>query len=544
MTERTASASDAITIDSFALDNLPPPEEWPDLDLSHPAYHYPEMLNAAEVFVDRWIAAGQGDRRAIVTPDDTWSYANLSDCVAKLAHVLVDDLGVRPGNRVLLRAANTPMMVASYLAVLRIGAIAVGTMPLLRGRELRVIIERAEISHALCDARLAEALNEARADGSPLRSVGLIGARDGGALAEAMASKPAEFQAFPTRADDVALIAFTSGTTGQPKATAHFQRDLLAICDGFSNQVLKPTPDDLFTGSPPLAFTFGLGGLALFPFRVGAATLLLEQAAPKLLMEAIDRHRPTIVFTAPTAYRAMLAMLGDYDISSLRACVSAGEHLPLPTYEAFEAATGIKIINGIGATEMLHIFISSAYDGIRPGATGRVVPGYQAKVIGEDGEDLPVGEVGRLAVKGPTGCRYLSDARQRNYVRDGWNITGDTFSQDADGYFWYQARNDDMIISSGYNIAGPEVEAALLDHDAVQECAVVGAPDPERGAIVEAHVVLKNGWEGTDALAETLQAHVKATIAPFKYPRRIVFTSALPKTETGKIQRFRLKEAN
>ncbi len=539
--DRSAEATGPV--DDFARRALPPADQWPDLDLSHPAYHYPDELNAVSVFLDRWIESGQGDRRAIVTPDVTWTYRDLHDHVVRLAHVLTRDLGLVPGNRVLLRAANTPMMVAAYLAVIRAGGIAVGTMPLLRARELAVIIDHAEISHALCDARLFDDLAAAQAMSPSLTVIKSIGAADGGDLADAMATAPTDGTPYPSRADDIALIAFTSGTTGKPKATAHFHRDLLAICDGFSRQVLAPAPDDLFTGSPPLAFTFGLGGLALFPFRVGAATLLLEAAAPKILAEAIATFRPTVLFTAPTAYRAMLPLLAEVDCGSLRKCVSAGEHLPLPTYEAFLDRTGIRIIDGIGATEMLHIFIAAAGDDIRPGSTGRVVPGYRAKIVDEDGRDLPPNTVGRLAVKGPTGCRYLDDPRQRSYVQNGWNITGDAFSMDEDGYFWYQARNDDMIISSGYNIAGPEVETALLDHDAVAECAVIAAADPDRGSIVQAFVVLRPGVTGDDALVETLQAHVKATIAPYKYPRSIVFIDALPKTETGKIQRFKLKDA-
>jgi 2-aminobenzoate-CoA ligase len=365
----------------------------------------------------------------------------------------------------------------------------------------------------------------------------------GGVLETMMAGRPDKFDAVETAADDVAMIAFTSGTTGQPKGTMHFHRDVLASCDCFPPHVLRADPDDIFCGSPPLAFTFGLGGLLLFPLRIGASTLLLENASPPNLLEGIARERATVCFTAPTAYRAMAADPRVRDLSSLRKCVSAGETLPAATFEAWEAATGVRIIDGIGSTELLHIFISSPEDECRPGSTGRVVPGYHAKLVDDDGNDVPAGGIGRLAVRGPTGCRYLDDVeRQKTYVQDGWNLTGDAYRIDDDGYFWYQARADDMIISSGYNIAGPEVENVLLEHECVQECGVIGVPDEERGHIVAAFVVLRPGCEPGRERVEELQAFVKASIAPYKYPRRIEFVSELPRTNTGKLQRFRLRE--
>ena len=349
------------------------------------------------------------------------------------------------------------------------------------------------------------------------------------------------FAAHDTASDDVCLIAFTSGTTGEPKGTMHFQRDMLASCDSYSKHVLEPQRDDRFIGSAPLAFTFGLGGHVLFPFRIGAATIQLEAAPPDVLLPAIAKYRATICFTAPTAYRAMLSKLAEHDISSLRKCVSAGETLPKATFEAWQKATGMNILDGIGATEMMHIFIGSPEREVRAGATGKVVPGYEAKVIDAEGRELAPGTVGFLAVRGPTGCRYLADGRQRKYVQNGWNVTGDTYVMDADGYFWYQARSDDMIISAGYNIAGPEVEAALLMHPAVAECGVVGVADEERGQIVKAYVVLRAGHNGDAAMTRTLQDYVKATIAPYKYPRAIDYVGALPKTQTGKLQRYELR---
>lgn len=540
-------------VDTFARDNAPPPEQRPDILLERPEYRYPARLNCGVELLDRMIEQGCGPRRCLVSPhlaEGQWTYAELRQRVDRIAHVLVEDLGVVPGNRVLLRGSNSPMMVACWLAVMKAGAIAVATMPLLRAGELAAIIDKAQVTVALCDARLADELVRAAA-GGPLGKI-IFWNQDGPDAQDAqdvhdglearMAARPDRFDAVDTAADDICLIAFTSGTTGQPKGCMHAHRDMLAMCDGFSRQILQPAPDDLFVGSPPIAFTFGLGGLVIFPMRAGAAMLMLEKAGPAELLDAVERHGATVLFTSPTAYRMMIDRIAGRDISSLRKCVSAGETLPRATWEAFEAATGIGIIDGIGSTELLHIFIAAAGAAIRPGSTGKPVPGYEARVIDDAGNEVPPGTPGRLAVRGPTGCRYLADARQREYVQDGWNLTGDTYVMDADGYFWYQARSDDMIISSGYNIAGPEVEAALLQHEAVAECAVVGAPDPLRGTVVMAYVVPRAGVDRDAALIEALQGFVKATIAPYKYPRIIELVDALPRTQTGKVQRFRLRQ--
>ena len=459
----------------------------------------------------------------------------------RIANVLVGRLGLVPGGRVLLRSANNPMLVAIYLAVMKAGGIAVATMPLLRARELVTPIEVAAIPLALCDSRLTDEMEKARALAPRLERIVTFNGGAGEGLEAMMAQASPEFSACDTASDDVCLLGFTSGTTGGPKATMHFHRDVLAIADAYGAHVLRARGDDLFIGSPPLAFTFGLGGLVVFPMAVGAAAALIEKAGPNELLEAIETFRPTILFTAPTSYRAMLAAPKRADLSSLRLCVSAGETLPRPTFEAWKAATGISLMDGIGATEMLHIFIASPPEDIRPGSTGRPVFGYEAKIVDPRGVEVPRGTPGDLAVRGPTGCRYLADARQTRYVRDGWNITGDTFIEDADGYFWFQARSDDMIVSAGYNISGPEVEASLVAHDAVAECAVVGAPDEARGVIVKAYVVLRPGLAPDPGLVAVLQDHVKADIAPYKYPRAIEFRAELPKTPSGKIQRAALR---
>lgn len=529
-------------VDTFAKDNLPARELWPDIDLSHPAYRYPDRLNCVTRFIDRWIEEGHGGRTAFITPTERLTYADAARRTAQLAHVLVDDYGLAPGNRVLLRAANKPMMVIAYMAVMRAGAIAVGTMPLLRAGELSVIADKAQIALALCDETLGDEMRAAKERVPVLDRIAWFNSSRDDALEARMACKPDTFAPHDTASDDVCLIAFTSGTTGNPKGTVHFHRDMLAICDGFSAQVLEPSPDDIFCGSPPLAFTFGLGGLALFPMHAGAASLLLEAASPGALLEAIAAHRATICFTAPTAYRAMLPQFRDHDVSSLRKAVSAGEHLPKSTFEAVREATGVALIDGLGSTELLHIFIASQGDGIRPGATGVPVPGYRACILDDAGAEVPRGTPGNLAVKGPTGCRYLADDRQRDYVRNGWNITGDTMIEDDEGTFWYQARSDDMIISSGYNISGPEVENALLTHAAVAECGVVGKADEDRGQIVTAYVVLEPDFHADAAMARALQEHVKRTVAPYKYPREITFRASLPRTQTGKLQRFRLRD--
>jgi 2-aminobenzoate-CoA ligase len=460
----------------------------------------------------------------------------------RIAHVLVEDMGLVPGNRVLLRSANNPMLAACWFAIVKAGGIVVATMPLLRAKELTDVITKADVTHALCDARLADELRAATAQCASLKRIGYFnrGASDG--LELLAATKPATFADADTAADDTCIIAFTSGTTGKPKGTMHFHRDMVAICECWPRHVLRPTPDDIFIGSPPLAFTFGLGGQLLFPLSAGASTVLLEKAAPEVLLPAIAEFGATVCFTAPTSYRAMAAHVGKHDLASLRKCVSAGEALPAATRALWKQATGIELIDGIGTTEMLHIFISADEANARPGATGKPVPGYSACVIDDNGNPLPPGKVGRLAVKGPTGCRYLADERQKSYVSDGWNVTGDAYLIDTDGYFVYQARTDDMIISAGYNIAGPEVESALLEHEAVAECGVVGIADEERGQIVKAFVVVKDGVQADDTLVRTLQDFVKQAIAPYKYPRRIVFRTALPRTETGKLQRFRLRQ--
>jgi 2-aminobenzoate-CoA ligase len=530
-------------VDTFARDNLPPRDQWPEFKFTLPELQYPDRLNCVTEWVDRWVEAGQGDRPCLLSPSEELTYAQLLERINRIANVLTRDLGLVAGNRVLLRAPNNPMMVAAYFAVIKAGGVVVATMPLLRAKELSYPLTKAKIALALCDARLADEMEKAKAQSPELQRIVYWGSMAPDAL-ETLMMKPGydKFTACDTASDDVCLIAFTSGTTGEPKGTMHFHRDMLAICDSYAKHVLRAEPSDRFTGSPPLAFTFGLGGLVLFPLRIGASTVLLEKAGPDDLLAAIARYKITIPFTAPTAYRAMLPKLKDHDTSSLRKCVSAGETLPKATFEAWHAATGIKILDGIGATEMLHIFIGSPEDEARAGSTGKPVPGYEACILDDSGKPVPPGTIGRLAVRGPTGCRYLADERQKNYVQDGWNVTGDTYLMDSDGYFWYQARSDDMIISAGYNIAGPEVEAALLTHAAVAECGVVGCPDEERGQIVKAYVVLRPGMTGDAALVRALQDHVKATVAPYKYPRAIQFIAELPKTQTGKLQRFELRK--
>jgi len=530
-------------IDTFARDNLPPLNQWPDLLLE--SFRYPDELNAAVELTDRMVDRGFADHVALIGNGRRRTYKELSDWTNRIAHALVAEYGIKPGSRVLVRSANNPAMVACWLAATKAGAIVVNTMPMLRAGELTKIVDKAGITLALCDTRLMDEL-VACAKGSRFlqKVIGFDGTANHDAELDRIAlNKPVRFDAVKTGRDDVALLGFTSGTTGEPKATMHFHRDLLMIADSYAKEVLQVTPDDIFVGSPPLAFTFGLGGLAIFPLRFGATATLLENASPANMIEIIETYKATISFTAPTAYRVMLAAMDSgADLSSLRIAVSAGETLPAPVYYDWVKKTGKPILDGIGSTEMLHIFISNRIGDCAPASTGRPVTGYEAKVVDDAMKEKPRGELGWLAVRGPTGCRYLADARQKIYVRNGWNLTGDTFIQDAAGYFHFVARSDDMIISAGYNIAGPEVEAALLSHPDVRECAVVGIPDEERGQIVQAHVVLRNEVAGDAETAKRLQDHVKATIAPYKYPRSVKFTGALPKTQTGKIQRFRLRQ--
>jgi len=536
-------------IDSFARDRLPPRQQWPWLNRQAPDFAFPERLNAGVELLDRTVARGLAGRPALRTGHETWSYARLLDETNRIANVLRQELGLVPGHRVLLRGTNAPMLAAGWLAVLKAGGIAVPTMPLLRAGELALIIEKTQARLALCERRIAGELEAAQGAVPVLERVCCY---DGGGesqdeLERLMAAQPPDFEAVATAADDIAVILFTSGTTGRPKGAMHTHGDLLAITRSFPRAVLRPRPEDIFIGSPPLAFAYGLGGLLAFPLRYGASVVLLEPTTADGFLEALHRHRATVCLTAPTAYRAMLKELSGADgparrFAALRLCASAGEALTLATFEAWREATGLAIVDGIGTTEMLNHFISAPPEEVRPGATGKALPGYEAMIVDEAMRPLPDGEVGRLAVRGPTGCRYLDDARQRDYVVDGWNLTGDAFRRDADGYFWYAARTDDMIVSAGYNIAGPEVEEALLRHPAVAECAVVAAADELRGQIAKAFVVPAVGHAGDARLARELQDFVKGCIAPYKYPRAVAFLDALPKTPTGKVQRYLLRQ--
>ena len=550
---RLPGGATSAHVDTFARNALPPASLWPVMDYeSIPELHYADVLNCATELLDRAIERGWGDRTVFRAPGVTWSYADLLARANQIAHLLVDDLGLVAGNRVLLRGPNSPMLAAIWFAVLKAGGVVVCTIPLSRARELVYIADKADIAVAITDTRLAadcaqamaqHADGRARAGARVLEYNAPQGGSNGPSLEQLMTGKSVDFRNVATSADDVALIAFTSGSTGEGKGTMHVHRDVMAICDCFPRYVLHPEADDIFIGSPPFAFTFGLGGVVLFPMRFGASAVLLELATPPYLIQGIQDYKATTVFTAPTAYRAMLALRHDFELSSLKRCVSAGEALPVATFNAWREATGLTIIDGIGATELLHIFISASGDDVRPGSTGRAVPGYEACVVDDALHPVPDGTIGRLAVRGPTGCRYLDNLeRQRAYVQDGWNLTGDSYIRDADGYFWYQARTDDMIISSGYNIAGPEVEGVLLEHLAVLECAVIGIPDDQRGQIVKAFVVLKPEFERSAEMVKKLQDWVKEQLAPFKYPRAVEFVESMPRTATGKLQRFVLRE--
>jgi 2-aminobenzoate-CoA ligase len=530
-------------IDTFANDNLPPVEQQPEFLFTLPELQYPEQLNCAWPLLDQHVAEGRGDRTCLMAPGGLhWTYAELQDKANRIARVLVEDMGLVPGNRVLLRSPNNPMLVACWFAVMKAGGIAVTTMPLLRAKELGQMIPKGRISHALCDLRLAEELQQAQAIHPVLQHIRYFFDDSEVGLEALMAAKDGAFTNVDTASTDTCLLAFTSGTTGEPKGTMHFHRDVMSICLCWPPHVLRPNADDIFIGSPPLGFTFGLGGLVLFPMLFGASAVLLEKAAPALLLDAVREFKATVLFTAPTSYRVIAQTAADLRGSALRKCVSAGEALPAATRKLWKDVTGIELIDGIGATEMLHIFVSADEANARPGATGKAVPGYIAQVMTEQGEPAGVGEVGKLAVKGPTGCRYLDDARQRNYVKNGWNYTGDAYVMDADGYLHYQARTDDMIISSGYNIASPEVEDAMLAHAWVSECGVIGVADGDRGQIVKAFVVLTADAPANEETVKILQDFVKATVAPYKYPRAIEFRKTLPRTESGKLQRFRLRD--
>lgn len=525
--------------DTFAQDHLPKNDLQPKYSfLDLPQFNRPENLNCVERFLDIHCNKGKGKNPCIYSNDTLWTYQDLLEKSNQIAHVLIDDLHIKPGNRVLLRSCNNAMMVACWFAVLKVGGIVVATMPLLRAKELETMIHCAEIAHVISDFSLAEEV--ILIESEFVKSKSFFGDQNFDKL---VASKPKKFQNHPTKAEDIALIGFTSGTTGNPKMTAHFHKDILNICEAFPAFSLQPTEKDIFTGTPPIGFTFGLGGLVLFPMYYGASTVLIEKPNPDLLLQTIEKHKVTVCFTAPTAWRILTEKSKEYNISSLRKCVSAGETLPLKIWEDWYETTGLKIIDGIGSTEMLHIFISSNKEQYKPGATGVPVTGYEAKIVDEQGNEVKKNTPGRLAVRGITGCKYLNrPEKQKEYVENGWNITGDIFTQDEDGFFWFIARGDDMIISSGYNIAAIEVESVLLMHDDIAECAVVGIPDAERGMLVCANIVLKDSEKATMELKTSIQNWFKEKAAPYKYPRMINFIERLPKTETGKIQRFKLKQ--
>ena len=541
--------------DAFSRDRLPTKDQLPVFMADLPELNYPDQLNCAVELVDRHVREGRGDRIALHGVSDfntgggdfSWTYAQLQEKTNRIAQVLTQDMGLVPGNRILLRGGNSPMMAACLLGALKAGLVAVPTMPLLRAGELAQIIDKAQVSAALCDSLLADELQHCMTPGHAshvpcLKQSVMFRSEAADGLEQRMQRHNAAYTPHATSRDDVCLIAFTSGTTGKPKGTMHFHRDVLAMCDLFPRHILCMTENDVVCGTPPIAFTFGLGGLLAFPLRYGASTVLLEKHTPETLLQTVAKYRVTQCYTAPTMYRQMATMAGQHDLSSLQHPVSAGEALPDATRQLWKQATGIEMTDGIGGTEVIHIYISSAGQQVRAGSIGQVVPGYVAQIVDDDMQPVPPGVVGRLAVRGPTGCKYLADPRQQDYVKNGWNLPGDTFVMDADGYFSYQARNDDMIISAGYNIAGPEVEGALLQHPAVAECGVVGMPDEDRGHIVQAYVVLKPGHTGDATMEKALQEHVKQTIAPFKYPRKVVFMDVLPRTETGKLQRFKLRQ--
>ena len=551
----TSSLAPSSHVDTFTRDRLPPQDQWPVFVFDRPEVQYPDQLNCVQGLLDDHVRNGRGDRIAVrgkdAAGDICWTYAELQAKVNQIANVLITDMGMKSGQRLLLRGGNSPMMAACFLAALKAGLVVVPTMPLLRAAELKQIIDKAQVTAALCDSLLAEELSHCTDAAHPhhasaLKQVLWFRSEAVDGVEARMAKHAATFEAHPTSRDDVCLIAFTSGTTGQPKGTMHFHRDILAMCDLFPRHVLKMDANDIVCGTPPIAFTFGLGGLLAFPLRYGACAVLLEKYTPESLLQAVAHYGATQCYTAPTMYRQMAMLVADkpqaFNLKSLKHPVSAGEALPDATRQLWKNATGLEMTDGIGGTEVIHIYISSAGQDVRAGSIGKVVPGYQAQIVDEDMQPVSPGVVGRLAVRGPTGCRYLDDPRQKDYVKDGWNLPGDTFVMDADGYFSYQARNDDMIISAGYNIAGPEVESALLQHSAVAECGVVGVSDVERGQVVMAFVVLKAGYTGSANLEKEIQEFVKQTIAPFKYPRRVVFCDALPRTETGKLQRFKLRQ--
>ncbi|MFZ9314779.1 MAG: AMP-binding protein [Burkholderiaceae bacterium] len=551
--------------DRFVHDRLPPPTQQPQILRARPEFQFPQAFNLTDFLFEKG-SAHRGPNaplfQGLEPGSAALSYRQAAERADQIAHLVRTRLGLASGSRVLIHAPNSAETALVWLGLVKAGMVAVATMPLLRAKELGKVIRKAEIAWAVVHPALVQEVVLAAQEAPSLQQIITLGVPAtempaplyAGALGDLLATKVANAVHAPnppfvadTDGDDIALLAFTSGTTGDPKAVVHTHHDVAAACEAWPRAVLRPRPTDLVVGSPPLAFTFGLGGMLVFPMWAGASVYYPNtRYTPETLVQTIAQVGATTCYTAPTFYRQMVEHIPEGGLPSLTTCVSAGEALPPAIRDLWRNKTGIELTDGIGATEMFHIFISSAPEEVRAGAIGRVVPGYEAQVVDDEGKPLADGEIGRLRVRGPTGCRYLADPRQTNYVKDGWNYPGDAFRRDAEGYFYYQSRTDDMIISAGYNISGLEVESVLLTHPAVAECGVVGAPDEERGMRVKAFVVVKPDHRDHDpvALTRDLQDYVKATIAPYKYPREIVFVQTLPRTETGKLQRFRLRETS
>jgi len=527
--------------------SAPTPFTVVDRSTSPPRVQLPRLYNAAVDFIDRHLAEGRGDRIAVRDDRGSTSYRELAERVNRCGNMM-RELGIRPEDRVLLLMLDGVEFPALFFGAIKLGAVPVPLNTLLTPEDYDFVLRHSRARLLVVSAPLYDKVAPVLARHSSLERVVVDGPGGHGkpVLAELLAKASPRLEAAPTVADDIAFWLYTSGSTGQPKAAVHLQSDMVYACELYAQPILGMREDDVVFSAAKLFFAYGLGNGMYFPFRVGATALLMaERPTPQAVSKRIVEQRPTLFFGVPTLYAALLAdpALPGKGKHALRACVSAGEALPEPIARHWKDHVGVDILDGIGSTEMTHIFISNRPGELRYGSTGKAVPGYELKLVGDDGALVGPGEIGDLYVSGPSSAiMYWSDrARSLESFHGRWTKTGDKYMVDAEGFYVYQGRSDDMLKVGGIFVSPFEVEAAIASHEAVLEAAVVGHDDENKLVKPKAFVVLKSGISPSDALAEALQAHVKAKLAHYKFPRWVEFVPELPKTATGKIQRFKLR---
>ncbi len=531
----------------------PPRELWPRFGLDFPeAREWPAKLNIAEVLVDDNLK--RGDKPAILYEDRQIKYRELQLMINKFGNAL-KVLDVKPYDRVMLRLPNIPEFIVSSLAVQKLGAVSVPTFTLLKAKELSYIASDCEAKVLITTPSLLEDVEKAKGELKTIRHIVLADAKPSEVEAPYIAfdylmddfKEATGLEPVRVDQDEVTLLLYTSGTTGPPKGCIHTHRHYLAVADCYAKNVLQAREDDVWGGPPTMAFAYGHTGLICNPLRHGATTSLVGSGRfePASMFQLIEKHGISVFYGVPTAYRTMVALKherGKYDFSSLRVCVTAGEPCPPSLYYTIKEFFGCEVLEHMGCTELFNGFISTRFGQVKPGSMGLAVPGYDVRILGDDGNEVKTGEVGHLAVAGPIGIRYWKlPEKQAESVRNGWNHTGDMAYKDEEGFFWFASRSDDIIKTAAYRVSPHEVEEALIKHGAVAEAGVIGVPDLERGQIIKAFIVLKPDHKPSSRLEEELRVFVKDQIAPYKAPKEVEFVKELPKTETGKIRRAELK---